>query len=46
LLRLAEHTRTTLDLLKERRTALIAAAVSGDAATPNNQMEEDISHAS
>jgi type I restriction enzyme S subunit len=45
LLRLAEHTRTTLDLLKERRTALIAAAVSGDAATPNNQMEEDISHA-
>lgn len=45
LLRLAEQTRTTLDLLKERRTALIAAAVRGDATTPNNQMEEDISHA-
>lgn len=46
LLRLAKQTSKTLYLLKERRTALIAAAVSGKASTIKNQLEEDLCHAS
>lgn len=43
---LAEQTRRTLDLLQERRAALIAAAVSGKVPAANYLMEEVVSHAS
>ncbi|MEY4731978.1 MAG: hypothetical protein RLZZ464_44 [Pseudomonadota bacterium] len=42
---LSRATKDTVELLEERRTALIAAAISGKANMQNNQLKEETSYA-